>query len=347
MFLPHLPEHIPGQFAPVDLPEIPELSTLCKFRTEVAKKFSEEVKVKYGNSSMLQRILQHPSMSAPFCTADGRFTPLQCHIPDRKCWCVNDRGAHLEGTTKTSIQSKSDLPECAEHITHKIEGMFLLQHQLDDVEPHLINIGSVVHDHLAEWLKIDHAQILIKQVTVTGGGLLEVHFELHRSEENALHSAQLLVSWHMGNKDCRLPYQDTELIPVPKSLKMEHHTYVDDGEGNEAELPNYGLLMRGMKKHGLSKVESDFMSFYRENKIAVIVGGVAVFLFLVFLLAVCITVCKRARGNNNLFKHKRLSEKSKTYKENLAFANDMYGKQSMKAEEKEEVQEDDTTATDA
>jgi len=319
MFLPHLAEHTPGEFGSIpQLKNVPDiLDSVCKFRKGFSQKLKEEASIKYANSSMLGRLLRHGAMHNPLCGDDGKFKPLQCHLPDQACWCVNDRGHPVPGS-KQKIQSKADIPKCFEHVTQRIEGQFLMQHQLGDVENHLTKIGSVLQDHLATWMKLDHAQINIRQVSQTRGGLLEVHFELARTDESELHSAELMLSWHFGHKDCRVPYMGSDLIPVHKSLKMKHHTSAVDENG---------------VFHDINEEPTDrnwFVEKYRHNKVAVIAGCVSSALFVIFVIAVVVTVLKRGKVTGNHFKHRRMSEKSKTYKENLAFANDLYAVQQQK-----------------
>ena len=54
-----------------------------------------------------------------------------------------------------------------------------------------------------------------------------------------------------------------------------------------------GLWMRTGHKH--SK-KDDFMSFYHRNKVPVIVGGVGIFLFIIFLTAIIVTVSQNNDG---------------------------------------------------
>lgn len=330
------PEDRPEPMKPEQM--IPEVfNSICQFRQGLSKKLAEEAKNKYANHSMLGRILSDEAMNVPVCTEDGKFRPLQCHAAKQNCWCVNNRGFKVPDSV-TKVKSKTDVPKCIEHITKMIEGSFVINHEFDDVEPHLTNIANLVHDHLAEWMNIDAAQIVIKQVSpIEGGKQVMVHFTLHRTDENELHSAELMLNWHLGKVHSTVPYADTFLTPDQKSLTMEHMVELLDQE-DEVVLRVPEDDRRKHHHHGHHGDDDDkvhqFVEMYEDHKVAVICGGVGILVFIILFIAVIVTLCKRGTVTSNQFKHKRMSDKSKKYKENLAFANDMYGKQT-KAEKVE------------
>lgn len=339
MFQPHNVEEAIEKVAPMMPKDIPAvLDSVCHFRKGFSEKLMQETKKKFADNSMLGRLLNHESMHMPWCTEDGKFKPMQCHAPERSCWCVNDRGLPI-ADTRTIINSKDDLPACVEHMTSMIEGSFKMAHKLEDVESHLEKIASVVKAHMAEWLKIDAAQIIIQKVSTSDSGMILIQFSLHHADSNELSSAEIKLNWHLAHEQCAVPYAGTTLLPQPKSLKMHHTTVHRDGHMVDPELPGEGWMDEQHGRH-----EEGFMEMYHHNKVAVICGGAGIFLFLVILVAVVVTLCKRGRVTSNQFKHKRMVDKSNTYKENLAFANEIYGKQAEKPGVEVEAVEEEKAA---
>ena len=46
---------------------------------------------------------QHrPAAYVPECTDDGEFSPKQCHMAIRKCWCVYTSGREVPGSRRSN-----------------------------------------------------------------------------------------------------------------------------------------------------------------------------------------------------------------------------------------------------
>jgi len=303
---------------------------LCVFRQSFADSLLTEAKKQFANSSALYSFLGSRALHRPLCKENGEFQNMQCHFPDRQCWCVDDRGGVLSGTTK-DVRSREDLPQCIPHKTLNLDGTFMLKHELEDVHRHIEHIKGIVHEHLSKMLLMDKEFIIITKVEAkaTKENVISIEFSIHHDGKTDMTALERKLLWHFHQEHASIPFMSTFLQPQPTSLKINHYP--------EPMLP---------EEHGEWREErmSSFKRFYIHHKIAVLAGGiVGGGVLLIIIVAVTITACKR-RKMSVQFQHKRMTEKSDKYKQNLAYANEISGGVDIKGEKYSKPDEENVTA---
>lgn len=242
------------------------------------------------------------------CDETGTFKPLQCADDFSECWCVDDRGIEIPNSRK--VTKEGERPECHYNRTKGVHGSFKLTHSLENVEPHMNNIKKLAHQHLSNWLHMEEEYVTIVEITPSQTNIIQVHFEVMWDEETDMATAIYHVQYLMLKGHCQINYQGGTLIPDPKSMDVHHHY--------EPKLPNEsGWTGEHYPTHG-----DGFMGFVHSHQTGIIA---AVFGATMLILLVAIVSFARRRRLSSHFNHRRMD----TYRENLAFSNQLYGKQNL------------------
>jgi hypothetical protein len=246
----------------------------------------------------ITRLMNAPSM--PECDGHGDFTPRQCHHLKKECWCVDDRGLEVDGSRKQWANDE-EKPGCVKNQTKSVHGKFQMNHDIENVQDHIDNLEQATQKQMGQWLYIEKEYIIQVEINPATNevNILEVEFVIVTDENGEVDLATAMYHLHTQviHQACHVEYQGHTLTPKPETVQVQHHF--------EPQLPSNGGL----------KYREDF---YDEHKTALLAGLLGcVFLLLILMVLIKLVIAKKRSD----FRHKRMQ----TYKENLAFSNEIYG----------------------
>jgi len=241
----------------------------------------------------------------PQCNEHGDFLPLQCDVDSGICWCVDDRGIIMDNTV-TDMNKAEKKPLCSYNRTTAIHGHMKIEHDIEDIEPHLPVIKKVAHAQLSEWLVIGKEFISITEMRSCPS---EIHaftlsFSVFADDkgQNDLAAASFNLEKAAHHNDLAIPYHGHTLKPKAESFHV-HHQF-------EPLLPE-----RAIRTHS-----SEFN--FNQRWMVILAGLLGITFFLLVLLVLLkMMLTKRSRMRSYTVK-----EPMHTYKENLKFAQKFFNK---------------------
>lgn len=245
----------------------------------------------------------------PQCDEQGDFLPLQCDVDTGMCWCVDDSGM-MKDETLTDMNKATKKPVCPYNRTTAIHGNMKIEHDIDDIQPHLSIIKKVAHNQLSEWLVIDKEFISITEMRPCP---IEIHtftmsFSIFADDkgQNDLAAASFHLQTAAHNHDLSIPYHGHTLRPKAESINM-HHQF-------EPQLPQPGIRER---------VRNEV--YFTQHRMAILAGllGVTFFLLVILVLLKMMLAKRRMRTFT-------VKESGHNYKENLKFAQKFFNKGDVK-----------------
>jgi len=280
-----------------------------------------------GGMSPLSMKIHRQMMFSPECEPDsGLFKPRQCHGMLRQCWCVDDRGEEMDDTRHLMNDLKSVM--CEHNLTQSAYVSFNMMpdigSMLSEMEDDMIDeLKGTVQSQLTEWLRLGEEYIDSMDLRLgESNEMVIVEFIIQRPDPEDLTdlaSSLYHLRYHIHRPDCSLEYHGHRLQPDPASVTI-HHSY-----GNQPAIPQPRLPTNGGLKDGRDHGRwGRFCHTHPKATVAGLIAGTILIVGLIVLLALSF---KKKKGS--------YLAKRETYKQNLAFANDLYDVNKMTEDEKQ------------
>jgi len=261
---------------------------------------------------------QEPLMAEPTCRSNGEFEPMQCHQKSGECWCVDDRGIEIANSRKSTKAETT----CKPHRCHHAHVGFDLRHSIDSLDEQMAALQRQMEVQLSSIMTIERTFIDKVVITRQGVDIIHTEFDVIR---HPLAPGQTFTEvdvattvYHLNNRiqngDVVIIFGTNELAPVPESWKATHH--YDGRVVEEPEVPKDGPLCE--YPNGFS---GWYRSTYRRHRITFTVGLFGTIIFMTCIIAMAMVMLRKKRVIR-----KTKEKQMRTYKENLAFSNQLYDK---------------------